>query len=325
MAETTAIAKKDIIDNLDARIQQLLSTGALQFPKNYSYHNALLSAWLIIQDVVDREKRPALSVCTKESVYNALLGMAIMGLNPDKKQCYFIVYGSKLALQRSYFGSIAVAKRVDENVEDVFPGVIYEGDVFEFEKCRGRDIVVKHVQKFENINKAKIKGAYATVFYKDGTEAATIMTLADIYQAWRQSKANPFDDKGNLKPDSTHAKFTADMAMKTVVNKACKPIINSSDDRNLVAQYARMTEDDMVEAEVFEEIAENANSEVIDVEYDVDPDTGEVAGSADAQKGDTAAVPAPHEEPDGQTSLEGAPPPKQTATKSAGKKTGDPY
>ena len=59
--------------------------GRLNLPANYSVGNAITSAWLILQNTFDKEKRPVLTSCTKESVANALLDMAIMGLNPAKK------------------------------------------------------------------------------------------------------------------------------------------------------------------------------------------------------------------------------------------------
>ena len=126
--------------------------------------------------------------------------MTIQALNPDKKQCYFIVYGNKLQMQRSYFGSIAVAKSVSNGkVVDIIPEVIYEGDVFEYTKKRGKNVVTKHEQSFDNINKDNIKGAYATIIYSDDTEESILMTMDQIKQAWKQSKMNPIDDKGNIK------------------------------------------------------------------------------------------------------------------------------
>ena len=142
----------------------------------------LKSAWLTIGDR-RQDKKPALAVCARDG-RERLYGN--QGLNPDKKQCYFIVYGNKLTLQRSYFGSIAVAKRVDENIEDIFAAVVYDGDVFKYKKVRGRDIVTVHEQELKNIKKDKIVAAYATVYYKDGTEASTIMTMDEIKQS-RQS------------------------------------------------------------------------------------------------------------------------------------------
>ena len=270
--ETTAVAvKRETVDVVLSKVQGFKNSGELVFPPNYSPENALKSAWLIIQETTDLNKRPALEVCTKESIANALLSMTIQALNPDKKQCYFIVYGKQLQMQRSYFGSIAVAKSVSNGkVVDIIPEVIYEGDVFEYTKKRGKTIVLKHEQSFDNINKDNIKGAYATIIYADDAEESILMTMDQIKQSWKQSKMNPIDDKGNLKATSTHAKFTEEMAKKTVVNRACKMIINSSDDSNLLLDTIRRTEDATVEYEAEVTILENANQNIIDVE------TGEV-------------------------------------------------
>ncbi len=273
---TTAVAKaqeqKNIVDIVSSKVKGFVERGELQFPANYSPENAMKAAWLVLQETVDRDKKPALEVCTKASIANALLNMVVQGLNPAKKQCYFIVYGKSLQLQRSYFGSIHLAKTVNEDLQDIFAEVVYEGDVFSFRKVRGRTIIENHEQKLENINKGKIIAAYASVVYRDGSENTTIMTMADIMQAWRQSRQNPFDgDK--LKADSVHCKFTAEMAKRTVINKACKYIINASDDATIVIkQAARESEDALNEAILEEDIALNANQTPLTI----DSDTGEV-------------------------------------------------
>lgn len=128
----TALAnqEKTLADNVLNKVNMFAKTGALKLPENYSAANALKFAWLMLSQTVDKDKRPVLQTCSKESVANAFLEMCIQGLNPMKKQCYFIAYGGKLEMQRSYQGSIAVAKRVG-NVKSVHANVIYEGDVFE--------------------------------------------------------------------------------------------------------------------------------------------------------------------------------------------------
>ena len=265
--KTTAVAvKRETIDIVAAKVREFQNKGELFFPPNYSPENALKSAWLILQETADKEGKPALEACSKESIANALLSMVIQGLNPDKKQCYFIPYGRKLVMQRSYFGSMHVAKSVNENIDEIYAEVVYEGDEFEYAKQRGKTIITKHIQKLENVKKDKIIAAYACVLHKDGKEEATIMTIDEIKQAWKQSRMNPVDEKGHIKAGSTHEKFTADMCRKTVINKACKYIINSSDDRNILVKFAKETETELAEAEVEEEIKQNANKEVIDIE-----------------------------------------------------------
>ena len=95
------------------------------------------------------------------------------------------------------------------------------------------------------------------------------MTIDEIKQAWKQSATHPVDASGKIKAGSTHDKFTAEMCKKTVINRACKPIINSSDDSNLVVRMAKETDAEFAEAEVAQEIEENANTETIDIEASV--------------------------------------------------------
>lgn len=271
-----ALIKRDVVDVVSKKVQEFVSRGELHLPPNYSVENAMKAAWLALQEVTDKDGRPALAVCTRDSIANSLLKMVVQGLNPAKNQCYFVVFGKSLVMMRSYFGSIHVAKSVNPNIEDIYAEVVYEGDEFEFEKVRGKTKITKHKQKLENIEKNKIKAAYATVIFKDGEEYSVIMTLDEIKEAWKQSLMRPIDEKGNIKVGTTHDKFTAEMCKKTVINRLCKPIINSSDDSNLVVKYAKQTDTDLAEAEVEAEIEENANQELIDIEFETVDENGEL-------------------------------------------------
>src|SRR5690606_2036696 len=164
---TTALAmlklKRDTVDVVAGRINELMRSGELHLPADYSVHNALKSAWLVLQETVDKDKRPVLSVCSRESIANALLDMAIQGLNPAKRQCYFIAYGHTLVCQRSYFGDMALVKRVLPKA-DIWYGIVYDGDVFEYTIWRGRRVITKHEQKVENIDPGRIRAAYCSCF-----------------------------------------------------------------------------------------------------------------------------------------------------------------
>lgn len=264
-----ALLKKDTVDIVAARVRQFQESGELNLPANYSPENAMKSAWLTLQSTTDRNNRPALEVCTKDSIANSLLDMIVQGLNPAKKQGYFIVYGNKLVFQRSYFGTMAVAKQVNENIQDIIAEVVYEGDTFKYKINRGMKEIAEHEQSLENVDGSKIKAAYCLIINKDGEVMKTeIMTIDEIKKAWAQSQMRPIDDKGNIKAGSTHDKFTAEMCKKTVINRACKAIINSSNDSNLFARSFNRTSEIIAEEEVAEEIAEHANSEVIDIEVE---------------------------------------------------------
>lgn len=256
-----------IVNLVAQKIQVLERKGAIEFPPDYSPQNALRSAWLILQDLKDKNKKPALEVCSKASVFNALFDMVIQGLNPVKNQCYFIVYGGKLSLQRSYFGSMLLAKRVNPEIKDFNTGVVYEGDEFEWEISKGKKIITKHKQTIKSINSKKVIAAYAEAIDQNGEVIKTeIMTFDEIKEAWRKSPNKPFTEKGELRTDSTHYKFIGEMAKKTVLNRLCKSIINSSNDaylkRAVVRQDLEATEQEIVE----EETEALENSKVIDVE-----------------------------------------------------------
>ena len=267
-----AIVKKNVVDVVENKIMQFIQDGELHLPADYSPQNALRAAWLILQETKaktpDKEEVPALTYCTRDSIANALLSMIVQGLNPIKKQVYFIAYGNQLVCQRSYFGNIYLAKLADPEIEDIIGTVVYEGDKFEYYIHRGKTFVREHVQSLGSVDKKKIVAAYATVLRKDGNEAkeySSIMTMEEIKQAWKQSKMYPIDDRGNIKACSTHDKFTADMAEKTAINGLCKHIINTSTDNYLVLDAYRKTEDAIVTAEVTAEIEEKGNREIIDI------------------------------------------------------------
>ena len=102
--------------------------------------------------------------------------------------------------------------------------MIYEGDefVYTIDPNTARIKIVKHEQKIDNIDNDKIKAAYALVTLNDGSVQVTIMSMQQIRAAWNQ---------GSMKGNSpAHKNFTEEMAKKTVIGRACKMIINSSDD-----------------------------------------------------------------------------------------------
>jgi len=272
MSEKLSVVKNATIA-VSNDVRGFLAQGSLQLPANYSVENALKSAALALPAVKNFQN------CTSDSVKSALLSMCVQGLNPDKKQCYFIAYGETLTCQRSYLGDAAVAKRVDPSIDEIYAEAVYEGDKFDYEIKRGKITEVHHSQKLENKSKP-IVAAYATVVYRDGSEISTVMTMAQIMQAWAQSSTNPIKN-GKLDPGSTHAKFPEEMAKKTVVHKTCKPIIGSSSDSSLFGKYAKQCADVADAAKVDEEVGENANREYVEtsaneVPANVDPETGEV-------------------------------------------------
>ena len=164
-------------------LQVNMSRGIV-FPRNYVPQNALMNAILYLTQAVDKNGKPVLAVCSRESVKQALLHMLQAGLNVGKNQGYFIAYGQKLTWFTSYFGHIAQAKAADPNIADIYGEVVYEDDVFRYQIKHGKKQIIEHSQDPENIDIKKIRGAYATILYKDGSEVSEYMTMEQIRRSW---------------------------------------------------------------------------------------------------------------------------------------------
>lgn len=244
------ITESDITGSVLTKIEAFESNGELRLPKDYSAANALKSAWLVLQEVEDRNKNRALDVCTKESIANSLLKMIIWGLSPLKNQGYFIVYGKELTFAPDYSGNILLAKRYGK-LKWIKGNAIFKDDIFEFEVDgeTGRRRIIKHEQSLESFGSNDIKGAYAVYELEDGTRDVEIMNFTQIMASWQQGAT-----KG---ASPAHTKFKDQMAIKTAINRACKLLIRGSDDSVLYDQ-----EDDMRDEHkegVKESISRNAN------------------------------------------------------------------
>lgn len=270
MSKQLTVVKEETLDAVAKRIKALQASGEIHFPPDYSPQNALKSAWLILQEIKDKDKNLALEVCTKASILNSLMDMVITGLNPAKKQGYFLAYGKQLAFQRSYFGSMALAKRVDPDIEDIIAEPVYEADELEYEIIKGRKQIIKHKQSIDAVNSKNVKAAYCMVIDKNGEVKKTdLMTFEEIKKSWKKSKMEPVNKDGTIKAGSTHDDYLAEMCRRTVINRTCKPIINSSDDKHLKIAAMRS---EVVEAEedALLQIEEHANQEVIDIDKETE-------------------------------------------------------
>ena len=288
--------KEATVDAILEKVKVFQAQGELDLPVNYSAPNALKAAWLILQEVKDKNKDPVLQVCSKATIANSLLNMVVQGLNPIKKQCYFIAYGRALQLSPSYLGNMAVALRLNPHLKAIYSEVIYKGDKVLTSIVLGQRLIKEHTQDFDNIDIRKITGAYAIAVDRDNEPARTeIMNWAQIIQSWKQSQTHPVQNDGGLNQKSVHYKYTDQMCKRTAINRLCKYLISQSDDSTLalnkVKQAAVETANLLDQAEAEEEIEEHANQgQIIDISPGV---TGHETKPAETQ----AAKPVPAGEP----------------------------
>jgi recombination protein RecT len=272
MSTQVAEIKKDISTQVLAKIESFQKSGELTLPKDYNAENALKSAYIILSD----PKNNILEKCDKGSVAEALLKMVVYGVSPIKKQCYFIPYGNKLECSISYAGNIAIAKRYGK-LKTIKANAIFKGDTFEFEvdAVTGRRKIIKHIQTLDSIGTNEIVGAYAVYELIDGVTDVEVMNINQIRMAWGQG--------GSKGVSPAHKNFADQMAAKTVINRACKLLISSSDDSVL---YDPLEDDkaiDVTAENVSHEIKTEANKHSLDFsgeeEAVIDEETQEEASA----------------------------------------------
>lgn len=262
--------EKTIVDSVQNRIAEMQNKGSIELPNNYSVSNALKSAYLVLQETQTSGKKPVLQACTQESIANSLLDMATQGLNPSKDQCYFIAYGNKLTMERGYLGTIALTKRI-KGVKDVKGYAVYKDDKFElgFDILTGKQKILEFCPGL-NRDPKNLVGAFALILGDNEILHTEYMDINQIHKAWEQGSM-----KGN---SGAHKNFPDQMAIKTVINRACKYYVSTSDDSDKIAEFMNKSVED-TDRELEEEKKEFANKEVVEIEEipeSVDEETGEI-------------------------------------------------
>ena len=260
------------------RVDEMCKIG-FTMPKDYNYVNAVKATMLKLQEVKDKNGKPALEVCTPASIQSALFSMVVKGLDVSKNQAYLVVYNDKLQLQESYFGKVLQVKRIFPEWEPR-PNIVHEGDTFKYavNPETGRRELVEHTQSLENLDKP-IVGGYIYLPCADGGKDLYCMTYKQIVASWSKSRSG----------GATAKQFPEKMAMKTLVNSGCNIIINSTPSQSNIADNSDdpNAPDSTPEYADAEEIVEV--KELPDAPQYVDTETGEIKSSSQEQ-----AAPAEH-------------------------------
>lgn len=229
--DLTQTTQRSLDEQVIGNLNRLQEQG-LEMPPGYSPQNALKSAFFELTNSTSENllQAAANNHEMKTSISNALLDMVIQGLSPAKKQCYFIKYGNKVQLMRSYFGTMAVLDRVTGGA-DITPVVVRKEDEFEVAMDGPNMVIKKHETKFENLDN-EIIAAYVVIKLANGKETTTVMTKKQIDQSWAKSK---------MKGSGPQKEFPEEMAKRTVINRAAKTLINTSNDNDLLVQAAKDT------------------------------------------------------------------------------------
>ena len=248
-----AITNTTIADSILRSFSTLVTQDQLHFPSGYALGNQLKLMYLSLM------QNSVIGKATSQSIGEALSEATLQGLEVDKKQCYFIVYGDKLTMFRSYYGDVAVAKRTGL-VKDIRARVIYQDEPYELETNEDGEVEVKNHKAILSAFDKPIVGAYAWADLPNGKRLYTIMTWNEIQANWRKSKSS----------GGVHKEFPQEMAKRTVIRRLVKMLFNtaptlSNEASTIVASYNRTTDDEYDNQEQIKDI-KGGVANVIDLE-----------------------------------------------------------
>ncbi len=128
-------------------------------------------------------KTPKLRECTQESLFECLLQLSSLGLEPDGRRAHLIPYGTKCTLIIDWKGLAELAMR-SGFVSSLHADVVCENDDFEYD--RGQ--VIRHKVDLKEA-RGKVYAAYAIARFKDGTEKADAMGQDEIEAIRKRSRS----------------------------------------------------------------------------------------------------------------------------------------
>lgn len=131
---------------------------------------------------------PALQKYSKTQLLAGLMKASVLGLDAYNKECYLIPYDNQLQFQIDYRGAKKLAKKYSiRPIKDIDAKVVREGDRFE-EVVEGGES--SFIFKPKPFNTGKIVGAFAYVLYEDGGMMVDSMSLDELENTRRHSKAS---------------------------------------------------------------------------------------------------------------------------------------
>ena len=249
MADTqVAVAEKK---TFSVMLADKLDNVSEALPKDFNKARYVQNALALIND------NPQLQKYSQPQLMTGLMKGAYLGLDFYSKECYLVPYGNQLNYQTDYRGAKKLAKKYSiRPIKDIYAKLVREGDTFEEKIINGEQTFDFKPLAF---NDGKIIGAFAVCLYADGGMQYDTMSLADLENTRKSSKASNSPAWKN---------FTGEMYKKTVLHRLCKHIeldFENPTQQNTFMAGMEIETDQQKLAEV--EIAENANR--VDFEPDV--------------------------------------------------------
>ena len=219
-------------------------------PKGFNKDRFIQNSIALLND------NPTIAKFPKPQIAAGLLKGSYLGLDFYNKECYLVAYGNQLNFQIDYRGNVKLAKKYSiRPIKDIYAKLVREGDEFDMWVEDGEQKIQFNPKPF---NDGKIIGAFAVCLYKDGGMICDTMSVADLENTRKASKASN---------SPAWTKFTGEMYKKTVLHRLCKMIELEFDNPN---QNKLFDEDMAIETSIVD------SSEISDPFANVEPIEGEI-------------------------------------------------
>lgn len=198
-----------VLKQTNNMLTSMLDREAAALPKGFNTLRFKQNALAVLNDLdVTRMKGQEFNLA------KCIMKGAYLGLDFFNKECYVITYGGQPQFMTDYKGEEKLCKKYSINpIKDIYAKLVRRGDFFEEVIDGGKQYI-----NFKPIpfNTSEIIGAFAVVYYKDGSMAYESMSKAEI-EFIR-------DNFSKQKNGAAWSKSFGEMAKKTVLRRLCKHI-----------------------------------------------------------------------------------------------------
>jgi recombination protein RecT len=163
------------------------------------------------------QNNPALQNADRRSLFGAVVRLAQDGLLPDGREAALVLFGNKAQAMPMIAGVLKKIRQSGE-VSKISAQVVYENDHFLVKY--GFDEDVEHSPPALDKPRGKAIGAYATAVLKDGSRLLEVMSLEEIEQVRKVSRASQ---------NGPWVQWWGEMARKTVMRRLSKRLPMSTD------------------------------------------------------------------------------------------------
>ena len=136
--------------------------------KTFNAKQAIISMALKLKETKDKAGRPAIDVCSRESIMTVAQEVLVKKLDIMKSQAALVVRGDKLMLQPEYFGNVKRSLELNPFLSYFTFAIVYKDDKVDLEVGEDGGYRIKsHKTSIANIGKDNVVACEINAKYND--------------------------------------------------------------------------------------------------------------------------------------------------------------